>query len=109
MCIRDSPRAASKIHLVSRDVRAHPEYEGALLVTAALVNRAGYAQAYPRVVFTLYNVNGQSIASRTFAPEEYLETYSGPRDTMPAEQPVQIVLELLAPEEAGVSFEFKFL
>jgi predicted Zn finger-like uncharacterized protein len=107
-CALPAVRQPSLIRLTSRDVRIHPKYEGALLVSAALVNTAASAQPFPTVVFTVFNVNGQTIASRAFAPSDYLDA-EPPADGMPPHRPVQIVLELLAPEEAAVSFEFRFI
>jgi hypothetical protein len=100
---------AARFELVSRDVRVHPRYEGALLVTAALVNSAGFVQPYPRMQFTLFNVNGQSIASRIFAPSEYLGAGVDEAAGMEPQTPLQITLDVLAPDEPAVSFEFRFL
>ena len=98
------------VFLIQRDVRVHPKYEGALIVSAALVNKAVFSQPFPTILFTLYNVNGQTIASRRFAPAEYLDAAAidGSAIMLPHE-PVQVIFELLAPEEAAVSFEFKFI
>lgn len=100
---------ANRMQIASRDVRIHPKYEGALLVTAALVNAAYDVQPYPRIQFVLYNVGGKPIATRVFAPREYLSPDVRYELGMVPRQPVQIALDLLAPEEAAVSFEFKFL
>ena len=102
-------RDPARITVLSRDVRVHPRYEGALRVTAQVINTAAFPQAYPRMRFALYNVNGQTIASRTFEPRQYLGRRLAPRAEMAPSVPVQIVLDLLAPEEAAVSFEFRFL
>ena len=71
-CKLPERRDAASVQVVSRDVRVHPKYEGALQITAALVNNADFPQPYPRVRFSLFNVNGQTIATRTFMPQEYL-------------------------------------
>ncbi len=106
-CVLSTRRDLEKIIVLGRDVRVHPRFEGALLVTAALSNTANFEQAWPRLEFLLFNVNGQTIASRVFEPGEYLDTdISG---DMPSAIPVQVGLELLATEEAAVSFEFRFL
>jgi predicted Zn finger-like uncharacterized protein len=102
-------RDPKQIHMVSRDVRIHPDYEGALRVIATMVNRLPYAQPYPRMRFTLFNVNGEVIVGRTFRPDEYLTSEVDVTAGMPSLEPVQIVLDLLALEEAAVSFEFSFL
>ena len=102
-------RDPSKIKMLARDVRVHPAYEGALLVSATLVNTAGHPQPYPRVEFRVFNVHGQTIASRTFKPEEYLSSDLDPNGDMAPGKPLQIALELIAPAEAAISYEFRFL
>ena len=102
-------RDPSKVKIVSRDVRVHPKYEGALLITAVLVNEAEFVQAYPKMRFTVFNVNGQTIAARDFAPRDYLAGDVEVDEGMRPKSPTQISLDIVAPEEAAVSFEFKFL
>ncbi|MDH3315417.1 MAG: DUF3426 domain-containing protein [Gammaproteobacteria bacterium] len=108
-CSLPDLREPSKIQMLARDVRVHPGYEGALLVSATLVNAASYAQPYPRLQFSVFNVNGQTIASRIFEPEEYLSPDLNPKGDMSPGKPLQIALELIAPEEASISYEFRFL
>ena len=102
-------RDPSKFQMLSRDVRVHPRYEGALLVSATFSNAAAFAQPYPRLQFRLYDVTGTTIASRVFEPSEYLATTIVPDAQLPPAQPLQVALEMLAPEQAAVSFEFSFL
>jgi len=108
-CRLTERRDTSRVLVVSRDVRVHPGYEGALLLTATLVNAARYTQDYPHMQFTLFNVNGQSIATRRFAPAEYLGSQLDIDAGMAPKRPVQVELEFLAPEQVAVSFEFRFL
>ena len=108
-CLVRAERAPQLIRVLSRDVRAHPRYEGALLVSATFSNAASWAQPFPGLRFTLYDVNGRTIAARTFSPAQYLAVVRPGDPHMPPGQPVQVALEMLAPEEAAVSFEFSFL
>jgi len=108
-CMQRARREPEQIRMLSRQVRAHPRYEGALLVTATFSNAAPRAQPFPRLRFSLYDVNGQTIAARTFTPAEYLAGELPADAVLPAGQPVQVALELLAPEQAAVSFEFTFI
>jgi predicted Zn finger-like uncharacterized protein len=101
------PRDPSSVHLVARDVRAHPRYRGALLVNATLVNQAAYDQPYPVLELALYDTEGAVVAGRRFEPREYLEEDAG--GLMPTDQPVHVVLELVGPKTPAVSFEFRFL
>jgi hypothetical protein len=58
--------------------------------------------------FTLFNVNGQTIASRTFSPSEYLGRAVEAGARLRPQTPFQVALDVLAPEEAAVSFELQF-
>ena len=108
-CMQRAERAPELIQMISRDVRAHPRYEGALLMTATFTNAASWPQPFPRLRFSLYDVNGTTIAARTFDAREYLAGVLPADAPLPPGQPVQVSLEVLAPEEAVVSFEFEFL
>lgn len=108
-CVLPEQRDASRIRVISRDVRVHPRYEGVLQIKATLSNAAPYRQPYPRVRFTLFNVNGQTIATRVFRPSEYLGRNVATSARLRPETPFQVELDVLAPEEAAVSFEFSFL
>lgn len=108
-CTLAEQRDPAQVKVLSRDVRVHPKYEGALLVSAQLVNAANFVQPYPMVQFTLFNVNGQTIATRTFAPQEYIGPSVDIGAGMIPTVPTQIELDVLAPDEAAVSIEFRFL
>ena len=70
-CVLPERRDPARIRVVSRDVRVHPRYEGVMQIKATLTNSAPFRQPYPKVRFTLFNVNGQTIATRVFQPREY--------------------------------------
>ncbi len=103
------PRDISRIHLLSRDVRVHPDYGNVLLVNAKLVNRASYPQPFPTVRLVLFGVNGRVIASRGFRPEEYLPSSLASADAMEPDRPVLVGMEVVAPGTNAVSYEFQFL
>nr|VFK38089.1 MAG: Protein of unknown function (DUF3426) [Candidatus Kentron sp. TC] len=102
-------RDPMRVRIVDRDVRPHPKYKRALLVSARLVNTLPHAQPFPYMQLTLFNVNGQPIAARIFEPKEYLDSDIDLAAGMKADRPVQTVLGILAREEAVVNFEFTFL
>ena len=108
-CVLPQELDPGGVELITRDVRIHPDFEGALLVNATLMNALPFAQPYPRIQFILYNYAGESIAERTFEPLEYLQGSADLTHGMLPKVPVQAVLELLAAEQAAVSFEFRFL
>ncbi|VFM99410.1 MAG: Protein of unknown function (DUF3426) [Candidatus Kentron sp. G] len=102
-------RDPARIRMMDREVRVHPKYEGALLISARMVNHLSHAQPFPRMRFTLFNVNGGVVAARTFEPREYLDNDIDITAGMGSHRPIQVILSVLAQEEAAVSFEFMFL
>ena len=108
-CVLPERRDPARIRVVSREVRIHPRYEGAMQIKATLTNAAPYRQPYPKVRFTLFNVNGQTIAARVFQPPEYLGRPVDAGARLRPKTRFQVELDVLAPEQAAVSFEFSFL
>jgi hypothetical protein len=100
-------REPAAIRLVSRDVRAHPTRPGVLRATATLRNDARWAQAWPRVVLTLSDVDGRAIGMRDFAPHEYLGE-APTQDALSSGQSAMIRLDVLEPAANVVAFSFDF-
>lgn len=99
-----------EVYLERADMRVHPKYEGALLISGALTNRSVHPKPYPTIALTLYNVEGQIIGSSEFNPAQYLnEDDPRPSKAVPPNQQVRVTFELLAPEEVAVSLEFQFI
>lgn len=99
----------SRIELLNRDVRKHPRVAGALLINATLVNRAAFPQPYPTLEVIFSNSSGTPVAARRFSPAEYLGEQIDLQAGMPADVPMQVVLEIEDPGEDAVSFQFEFL
>lgn len=96
----DKPqRDLQKIDINDRDVREHPQRDDALLMNVTLINRAAYSQPFPAVQLQLTDHNVRVIGERRFYPAEYLDTDIPLDSLMPVDTPVQIRLELLAPEQ----------
>ncbi len=108
-CVLPERRDPARIRVVSRSVRVHPRLEGVMQIKATLTNTAPFRQLYPQVRFTLFNVNGQTIATRDFQPSEYLGRRVAASARLRPQTSFQVELDVLAPEEAAVSFEFQFL
>nr|VFK41382.1 MAG: Protein of unknown function (DUF3426) [Candidatus Kentron sp. SD]VFK47197.1 MAG: Protein of unknown function (DUF3426) [Candidatus Kentron sp. SD] len=101
-------RDPTRVQIIDRDVRAHPKYERALLVSARLVNTLPNVQPFPYMQLELFDVGGRAISARIFEPKEYLDGDMDITVGMESNKPVQVVLGILAREEA-VGFEFTFL
>src|SRR3569833_3201667 len=66
-------RDVHQLHLVARDVQAHPSVPGALMISATVRNDAPFAQPYPVVSLTLSDADGHHLAMRRLHPSEYLD------------------------------------
>jgi predicted Zn finger-like uncharacterized protein len=108
-CALAPRRDVGLLHVVSRDVRDHPQFEDALLVNATVVNDAGFAQPYPVVELTLFDQAGVALGVRRFEPREYLDVSVDIDAGMQPQQSIYVVLEIAGTSAEAVSFEFKFL
>ncbi|MDC8013404.1 zinc-ribbon and DUF3426 domain-containing protein [Tahibacter soli] len=100
---------ASRLELLSRDIRPHPSVPGALIVSATLQNGADFAQAYPVVEITLSDLDENRVAMRRFQPREYLGDSRTIAGGLAAGASTALVFEVRDPGKNAVAFEFKFL
>jgi len=105
-CHFQTRRDPEQIRLLDRDVRAHPEQDNTLLITATLRNQASFAQAYPDLRVTLFDLSGNKVAQRRFTPADYLGGLYTPFMQMQPDTPLHIRLEVLDPGANAVNFEF---
>jgi predicted Zn finger-like uncharacterized protein len=109
-CQQELPRRdTSAIEILNRGVFSHPHVNGALMVTATLVNRARFSQPFPRVELLLLDINGEPVAGRQFEPQEYLVQTQDPATLMQAGQVVAFELEIEDPGHKVIGYEFSFL
>ncbi|MFK5915398.1 MAG: DUF3426 domain-containing protein [Woeseiaceae bacterium] len=108
-CHYSGPIDISKIKMISRDVRLHPKEKNALLISAAMINHASFAQPYPKIHIRLSDISGNIIAERTFDSKIYLGKLSHPFLLMKSKTPVHINFEVVDPGKDAINFEFSFL
>jgi predicted Zn finger-like uncharacterized protein len=89
-------------------VRSHPEAADAIVVEAVIFNDAPYGQAFPDVEIQFSDMNGRPVASRRFAPEEYLSGELAGQVEMPSRTPIRIALELVDPGRDAVNYVVLF-
>jgi predicted Zn finger-like uncharacterized protein len=99
----------SQLAIINRDVRQHPAVSEALLINAEFQNQADFAQPYPFFEVSFIDSTGRPVAVRRFSPAEYLGEGVDITLGMAAQALVQVVLEVMDPGEAAVSFQFDFL
>lgn len=107
-CDVSLPIDIKKLELLGQDIHSHPKVKKALLVSTTIINNAPFRQAYPGLLITFSNLNGQKVAMRKFLPKEYLPSNVDLTKGMPSDTPVQIKLEVYDPGKNAVNFEFDF-
>ncbi|MDJ0805401.1 MAG: zinc-ribbon and DUF3426 domain-containing protein [Gammaproteobacteria bacterium] len=108
-CVAPVRRDTSRIQVQHRDLRGHPSKANALVLQLNMVNRADFAQPYPKLHLSLFNDHDKLIAQRTFEPTEYLSDPKRIEQLMQQAEPVFIKMELLDPGKDVTGFKFEFL
>jgi predicted Zn finger-like uncharacterized protein len=108
-CHYSGPRDTNQIQLISRDVRLHPKEKKALLISAAMINNAYFAQPYPNIHIRLSDISGNVVAERIFNAKTYMGKLSNPFLLMKSKTPVHINFEVVDPGKDAINFEFTFL
>jgi len=98
----------AKIELLGQDIRTHPKNDGALLVSATIINNASFTQPYPGLQLSFSDINGVKVATRNFLPKDYLPSKYSRKKGMESNIPIQLELELIDPGKSAVNFEFDF-
>jgi len=99
----------SLIDLVKTKIAYHPEQPQMLQIHAELVNRADYFQPLPLVEASLTNRHGQTVARRTYGPDEYLPyTNTKSRDMTPGVT-TTLNLTVARPDDSTVGYEIQLL
>ena len=101
-------RDLDRIHLVSRELRSHPQRSGWLRLDATIVNRASQTQPWPHLEITLLDAAGETVTHRRFAPADYLRPGSDPSRGMAPQAYLPLTVELEDPGMRAVGFELEF-
>jgi predicted Zn finger-like uncharacterized protein len=97
-----------QIKMLERNVFTHPVEPDALMVTGSFVNQAVFEQKLPKLLVSLFDIQGNLIANRLFTPSEYLQTDKN-RRLMVNAKPVQFRLEISDPGTNALTYEFEFM
>jgi predicted Zn finger-like uncharacterized protein len=71
-CKVELPQNAQLLSIDDSDLQEHAERKSILVLTATIINRAPYPQAYPLLELTLTDIHDKPILRRTLRPQEYL-------------------------------------
>ncbi|MEN8177491.1 MAG: DUF3426 domain-containing protein [Pseudomonadota bacterium] len=108
-CTTPERRDTSQIFIQHRDLRGHPSKSNALLLQLSIINRADFAQPFPKLHLSLFNDREKLIAHRTFEPLEYISDPNLIDNLMQQSEPVFISMELVDPGKDVTGFKFEFL
>jgi predicted Zn finger-like uncharacterized protein len=105
-CTIPPPRHADLISIEASELAAERGVPGMLTLSAALRNRATFAQAFPHLELTLTDAADQPVARRVLAPREYLEPAASVRAeagsfAAGAEQPVRLHIDAAGLNASG--------
>ena len=100
-------RDPDAFRLSSRNIYSHPNTPGGLMVQATLANQADFAQPHPLLELSFRDLQGELLAVRRFAPEEYLQRGGQPGQVAPGDQ-IHVHLEIEDPGPRAVAYEFRF-
>jgi len=101
-------RDLDQVHLVSRELTSHPFLSGRLRLSATIVNTATRAQPYPDIEVTLLDASGNTVLSRRFAPDDYLDPERVPGTAMAPQAYLPLTLDMEDPGIEAVGFELEF-
>jgi len=107
-CKLELLRNTSLIRIISREVRSHPSIANALQISLTIRNEAPFRQPWPTLQLAFSDINGHTIAQRSFPPADYLPEGSSLADGMPSRQSVYTNLVLIDPGKNAVNFAFDF-
>jgi predicted Zn finger-like uncharacterized protein len=105
-CTVPPPRHLELVSIEASELAAERAAAGVLTLTAALRNRAGFAQAYPHLELTLTDAADQPVARRVIEPREYLGA-TAPQSAATAsfgpgaEQPVRLHIDAAGLDAKG--------
>lgn len=101
-------RDVGRLHLLARDVQSHPSVPGALLISATVRNDAAFAQPWPVVAITLFDVDGKRLAMRRLRPADYLGDRAVRPRGLAAGASAALVFEVDDPGQRAVTFSLDF-
>jgi predicted Zn finger-like uncharacterized protein len=102
-------RDVSQIHLVSRELRSHPDNAEMLQLKATIVNRANQPQPYPELQVILLDASGETVNQVLFTPSDYLSEKADDHSGMTPQAYLPLELNLSDPGKEAVGFELNFL
>ncbi|MEZ5595543.1 MAG: DUF3426 domain-containing protein [Pseudomonadales bacterium] len=99
-------RDLSQLLLTNVIVRVNPEDSTQRIADMLMVNTAEFEQAYPDVEIAFRTPEGDLVAWKRFAPQDYLVGAARSARAIPPKTPVRISLQVSDPGSLSYSYEF---
>ena len=106
-CTLPNPSDVTRLRGANLVVREHPGIDNALVVDLLLFNKADYEQPFPLLELGFTALDGTTVASRRFTPDEYLKGDLAGADGMPINTPIHISLEILNPGDQAKNYTLR--
>jgi len=85
-----------------------PAGDDALIFRLAIVNNGSFPVALPDLYLKLIRFNGEPLAQRIFAPNEYIGNVDSIRE-LPVGKPIEFSLNIANPDNKIAGYTFKFI
>ncbi len=108
-CEISTERYVGLTEITGTTIAPHPQYENALRIRAAMVNRANSDQPYPLLQVALTDRAGKLLARRTFSYRDYLEQPQAAELLMSPHVAVNTLLDVTNPDGKAVGYEILLL
>lgn len=96
------------VHVISRDLHAHPSLNDAVIVSAVLINRSEQTVRWPQIEVRLFDASQQVIGERRLLPQEYLDAQIDQPPDFAPETRLPIVLEMVTEGTNATGFSLAF-
>ena len=88
-------------------VQSHPTNANTLQVNAIMTNTSKFSQPMPKLALEFYDLNGNPVAARLFAPQSYLHKDFLDITYMPPSTPIHVVIPIQDPGARAVTHQIK--
>lgn len=103
-CSIELPKKIDYIVIDDSELQEDTERKGLIRLNSALINQAGFAQAYPNLELTLTDADDKPKLRRTFKPAEYLPANTDIESGIPAGAEIKINLAISAEGETVTGY-----
>lgn len=108
-CTLPLRKDTTQLKILNRTVVEHPNVNHALVINITFTNKAAFTQPYPGLRLNLIeSLNGTILSSRDFLPSTYLPGAPGLEQGLKPSETVDLVLEVVKPQQRVNSFSFDF-